>query len=89
MKEITVECRAILSRSELHDAFAEALSFPDWYGGNLDALHDQLTAICEETVIHLLHWEEAEEAMGRYAICAKRAILDAAEENPQLQVILS
>lgn len=86
MKEITIDCRGFVPRSDLHEAFARALSFPDWYGGNLDALHDQLTSICEETAIQLIHWDEAEASMGRYAISAKRAILDAAEENPVLQV---
>lgn len=89
MKEITIDCRGFVLRSDLHDAFAESLSFPDWYGNNLDALHDQLTSIGGKTVIQLLHWNEAEESMGRYALCARRAIEDAVEKNPHLQVIFS
>lgn len=89
MKEITIDCRGFIPRSDLHDAFAKALSFPDWYGNNLDALHDQLTSIGEETRIELLCWADAEASLGRYALGAKRAILDAAEANPNLLVIFS
>ena len=48
MKEITLDCRGFCPRSALHRAFAEALSFPDHYGNNLDALHDCLTDIFYE-----------------------------------------
>lgn len=87
MKDITIDCRGLVPRSDLHKAFADALAFPDHYGNNLDALHDCLTDISEETRIRLLHWEAAEANLGNYARSAKRAILDAAIENPRLAVI--
>lgn len=87
MREITIDCRGFVPRSDLHRAFAEALAFPEWYGNNLDALHDCLTDIREETRLRLLNWDAAEEALGRYALGAKRAILDAACDNPRLHVL--
>lgn len=87
MKDITIDCRGLVPRSDLHRAFADALAFPDHYGNNLDALHDCLTEIAEETRIRLLHWAAAEESLGSYAQAAKRAILDAAIENENLAVI--
>ena len=87
MKEITINCRGFAPRSDLHKAFAEALSFPDWYGNNLDALYDQLTSIGAETVIRLANWAEAEGTMGRYAICARRAMEDAVQANPKLKIV--
>lgn len=86
MREITIDCRGFLPRSDLHKAFANALSFPDYYGSNLDALHDCLTEIAEPTRIQLLCWENAEEALGNYAQSAKQAILDATFQNPNLTV---
>lgn len=53
MKTITIDCTCIESREHLHAAFAAALSFPEWYGKNLDALHDCLCAITESTRISL------------------------------------
>ena len=87
MKEITIDCRGFVPRSDLHRAFADALAFPDHYGNNLDALHVCLTDISEETRIFLVNWADAEERLGSYARSAKRAILDAAIENQNLAII--
>ena len=87
MKEITIDCRGFVPRSDLHKAFADALSFPDHYGNNLDALHDCLTDISEETRLHLLNWADAEKNLGSYARSTKRAILEAAIENTNLAVL--
>ena len=87
MKNITIDCRGFVPRSDLHKAFADALAFPDHYGNNLDALHDCLTDISEDTRIHLVNWADAEEKLGNYALSAKRAILEAAIENKNLAVL--
>ena len=89
MQEITIDCTPMDSRQAFHSIFAEALSFPEWYGSNLDAFHDQLTSLCTPTHIHLLHWSAAEACLDRYALNAKRAILDAVEKNPNLTVTVS
>ena len=86
MKEVTLDCRGFVPRSALHKAFAEALSFPDHYGNNLDALHDCLTGLSEETVLVLLFWEPAEAALGRYGAALKRVLEDSASENPRLHI---
>ena len=56
MKELVINCTGISSMAEMHDILSRELNFPDWYGRNLDALHDCLTAICEETKITFLHF---------------------------------
>lgn len=86
MKEVTLDCRGFVPRSELHRAFAEALSFPDHYGGNLDALHDCLTSLSEETHLTLLHWDAAEESLGRYAAALKRVLTDSETESAVLHI---
>ena len=87
MKYAIIDGSAVSSMAEIHRTLAEQLSLPEWYGNNLDALHDQLTAIGEPTLLQLLHWEDAESSLGRYAQGALRAIEDAVEENPYLNVI--
>lgn len=86
MKQITLDCRGFLPRSELHRAFADALSFPDHYGNNLDALHDQLTSLTEEVHLTLANWADAETALGKYAAALKRVLTDSEQENPLLQI---
>lgn len=89
MKEAKLDCRDFVSRSTLHRAFAEALSFPDHYGCNLDALHDCLTSVSEETRLTLLYWQAAEEGLGRYAAALKRVLTDSGNENPLLHILFS
>ena len=86
MKTVTLDCRGFVPRSALHRAFAEALSFPDHYGNNLDALHDCLTSLPEETDLTLLNWPAAEAELGRYAAALKRVLEDSARENPLLHI---
>ncbi len=84
MAEITIDCGGFAGAGDFHDALAQALCFPSYYGRNLDALHDCLTDISRETKLRLLHWEAAEALLGRGA---RRAILAAAADNPHLSVL--
>lgn len=56
MKHITIDCTGITEPSQLHAALANKLSFPDWYGNNLDALFDCLSDIYEDTTVHFIGW---------------------------------
>lgn len=86
MKHITIDCAAIDSRESLHRTFSEALSLPEWYGNNLDALHDLLTSISEDTTLEIQNWAAAEAALGNYARAARRCLTHA-ERNPHLSVV--
>lgn len=83
---VTIDCSRIHSKEDLHQVFTEALSFPDWYGKNLDALHDCLTGLTG--TIRLENWEEAEIRLGKYGAAAKKAIVSAGFENTKLDIIL-
>lgn len=56
MKTVTLDCTALTTKQQLHAALKEALSFPDWYGGNLDALYDCLTEVDAPTCLQLTNW---------------------------------
>lgn len=83
--EIVIDCAAIDSKETLHRVFAEALSFPEWYGNNLDAMHDCLTAM--SGTIRLLDWEAAEAKLGKYGLSAKKVFAEAALENTNLEIL--
>lgn len=86
MKYANIDGAAVTSMADLHRLLAEQLDFPAWYGGNLDALHDCLTDLAEETTITLVHGEALAEALGSGYARFCRVLTDATEENPQLQV---
>lgn len=81
---VTIDCSRIRTKEDLHRIFAEALSFPHWYGSNLDALHDCLVSLSGS--LRLENWEEAETALGKYGLAARRAIADAAFQNQDLEL---
>ena len=89
MKEVNLRGGELCSMAEIHRAFAETLRFPDWYGGNLDALHDLLTAESEE--VRIVLWEE--ECLRQTLGARYRALLhmlrDAAEENENITLVLA
>lgn len=85
MNNITIDCTSIRTREDFHRIFAQKLSFPDWYGNNLDALHDCLSSM--RGTIRLENWESAEAALGKYGIAARRAMAAAALENTELDLI--
>lgn len=86
MEEIIIDCTKIKTREDLHRIFRETLSFPDWYGNNLDALHDCLTEISGK--VRLLDWEAAEVHLGTYGKQAKKVIAAAALHNTDLDLYI-
>ena len=61
METITLNCQGLQDKALLHAALAQALSFPDWYGHNLDALYDCLTDLDDGVHLHLIGWEQLPE----------------------------
>ena len=86
MKTIERTCEAITDRASLHTLLAEGLSLPEWYGRNLDALHDCLTDIPEVTYVRLLNWEAVEAALGSYGKAARRVMEQADLDNPNIHI---
>ena len=64
---------------------AEALSLPEYYGANLDALHDCLTEFGDETEIILTHFEEAKQEP--YCTKIVRVLCDCARENKAISLM--
>ena len=87
MKLIILDCREIFAREDLHRRLAEGFDFPEWYGNNLDALHDCLTSMQEEAEIRLSHCDVLEARLGAYWPRFLRALKHSKEENPRLKLV--
>ena len=85
--KITINCKDIRERKQLHETLAAALDFPAYYGKNLDALMDCLTEFPEELELTLKDWSAAEAALGDYGLAARQTFENAMEENSELSVI--
>ena len=81
-----IDLSGVYNPDDLHEVIGEALPLPEYYGGNLDALHDVLTDFFEETEITFRNVFEVSVMMPKYIVALKRMCGDAAEENPNLTV---
>ena len=88
MKFAVIDGNAVTSMEDIHKMLAQQLAFPEWYGGNLDALHDCLTDLHEETELSIVHSETLSATLGPAYVRLTRVLSDAAEENPWLKLHL-
>lgn len=68
-------------RTRIHDTLAQELCFPEYYGRNLDALYDLLTAYPAPLTIILRNKNK----LQGYALRTLDTMIDAAKNNPQIK----
>lgn len=83
---LTVDLSGIKTVEELHAALKEAFEFPEYYGGNLDALHDCLTDITEPTEVTFAGYKAAKKALEADFYAFRNVVEDSADENENLTV---
>ena len=88
MKQVILDGSAITTRTQFHDAVAQQLQLPEWYGRNLDALYDALSEMSDRTFV-FRHVSCMLENLGEYAWMTLRTFIDAASTNPSLEVRIS
>ena len=87
--EIILDGRNLTDRASVHDFFATALQLPDYYGRNLDALYDLLSAWPERVAIKVIYPDSMVENLGKYSNALLKTLQDAAESNPKIIFINS
>ena len=86
MKMITIRGIDFQRPSEIHEFLEQELSFPEYYGRNLDALYDVLTDISEETEISIDMNDMEDNALREYLARLTRVCEDAAKANDSIKV---
>ncbi len=81
MRTIVIDGKFMTSKKEAHDYLAKRLSFPDYYGKNLDALHDCLLDISTPTHIVFYNKHYLDIALGSYTHIMFKTFIHASEEN--------
>lgn len=79
---VELRARAFATREELHAHLARELAFPAYYGGNLDALWDCLSEVCQPVTIRIRRGWFAPD----WFRAAAEVIREAAAENPNIIV---
>ena len=92
-KKMSVEvinCKKIKDRDDLYSKLAEKLSFPDYFGKNLDALFDVLTdpsVTGEKTILVFVFSSALEQSLGDYAERVIRTLEDADYESENFKFL--
>ncbi len=86
MNRVQLSAAAWDTPEKAHAALADALAFPDYYGHNLDALHDCLTDL-NDTQLVITDCAAASGQMEKWAGFLS-VFFDSASENPGLDIRL-
>jgi len=81
MQYVFLDGARILSNHDLHAVFADVLALEEYYGRNLDALHDVLTDRTEPLGIVIVNEALLREHLGRRANGFFRLLRDLRAEN--------
>lgn len=76
MEFIIIDGRRMTSVEQTHAYLAATLRLPDYYGRNLDALHDCLTDLSRDVWIVLINGDMMDESLGDYAQKLRRVFTD-------------
>lgn len=86
MKKIELNLKNIKTEEEFHGEVKKTFGFPDYYGENLDAIWDLLSAVSEDMEIDIYGGEEVEENLGEYGYDILELFNDLLEENEHLYI---
>ncbi len=86
MRTIVLDGQYMTSKEDTHNYLAQRLCFPNYYGKNLDALHDCLLDISEQTNIVFYNTEALNLALELYASIMIQVFMNASQENDFIEV---
>ena len=84
--KLILDGKSITGREALLEKMEKAFDFPEWFGGNLDALYDCLGDLMEEVDIEIVDYAALEANLGDYAGRVLRVLQDAANVNLNIQI---
>lgn len=85
-RRVTLSGNRMKTKASLHAYVARKLKFPDYYGKNLDALHDCLSERSTPLHITVTYAERLKENLGNYADAFLQVLTDTAKENQLISI---
>ena len=81
-----IDMAGLYNPDDLYDRLEEYIELPEYFGRNLDALHDVFSEIAEETEFIFTNVQEAEVMMSKYMRNFKRMCDALQKENTHLHL---
>lgn len=73
-KKLLIDCRREKTTVAVHAAIAHQLGFPEYYGANLDALHDALGDVLLEHAV-VLRWRDTPASRANTELQAIKSVI--------------
>jgi len=86
MVKVIIDGKDMTSEQQMHQLLSQELDFPEWYGGNLDALYDCLTDLTDDVEITVVESDELIAKLGERALLMLTVLRDAAAENKNIKI---
>ena len=86
---LNLDGTVLKSKEELHSTISWQLQLPDYYGRNLDALWDVLSAWDKPLIIKVTNTAQLYDYLGDYAQSLLELLRDVAAENSTITLIIS
>lgn len=86
MERVVLNGARMATREKAHAHIRKRFRFPDYYGCNLDALHDCLTDVSVPTEILLRNSRPMQAKLGDYATKLLSVLAASTGENPRLSL---
>ncbi len=83
---IVIDCSQFSNKEAAHAYIAKMLGFPEYYGGNLDALYDCLNELKSNTSIGIRNSALAGKYLGEYGTKLLQVFDAASCANPNLSL---
>lgn len=81
---VILDALEMTDKEALHKYLQHQLGFPEYYGGNLDALWDMLSTLSSPVHIILINSDALYSNLGGYADLLLALFVEAAEDNDNL-----
>ena len=87
---VLINGKEIKTKEQLHTIIAKNLNFPTYYGKNLDALNEILSSdFTGDSIVKIKHVNLLKAKIGsEYIEAMIQVIMDAAEDNPRLILVI-
>ncbi|MBP3617648.1 MAG: barstar family protein [Lachnospiraceae bacterium] len=85
-RRVTLSGNRMKTKASLHTYVARKLKLPDYYGNNLDALHDCLSERATPLHVTVTYTERLKENLGSYGDTFLQVLQDTAEENQLISI---
>ncbi len=86
MTKIIIDGRLFKTKKRAHEYIAEKLSFPSFYGENVEALHDMLSSYGKPTLIRIRYPASITANLEKYGETLLRVFDEAEKENRIIKV---